>query len=313
MKRIHILIISLLVIWPASYAHAFWVWTPQTNRWVNPKYSVKETPKDQLQYALEAFNAKQWKKARDEFDRLIKYYPRAREAADAQYYIAVSLENEGKLVEAFRAYQRVIEKYPFSERSGEVVKRQYDLGNQMLEGNDKRSQFVKTVIGGDYDVIEIFRAVIKNAPYGEYAAPSQYKIGLYLQEKQLYQEARDEFEKTINDYPSSEWAKAARYQIAVSDAKRSSDAARDQKVTEAAIDQFKSFVQDYPDADLSDQAKDNIRSLKEKEAANAFLVAQFYEKQKKVNAAKVYYHAIVEDYANTTWASKALERLRALN
>ena len=302
-----------MIFLPISYSYAFWVWTPETNQWVNPKYAVKETPKEQLQYALESFNEKDWKKAIEEFEKLIKHYPKAREAAESQYYIGLCLQNQEKLIEAFRAYQRVIDKYPFSERSGEVVKCQFEIGNQLLEGKDKRSKFVKTVIGAEYDVVEVFRAVIKNAPYGEYAAPAQYKIGLYLQEKQLYQESRDEFEKTINDYPNSEWAKAARYQIALSDAKRSAGAAYNQKVTEVAVDQFKSFVKDYPDADLSDQAKEHIRKLREKEAENAFLIAKFYEKQRQFDSAKVYYHLIAEDFANTSWASKALEKIRSLN
>jgi len=31
---------------------AFWVWTPETNKWVNPKYSVKGTPQEQLEVGL---------------------------------------------------------------------------------------------------------------------------------------------------------------------------------------------------------------------------------------------------------------------
>ena len=69
----------------------------------------------------------------------------------------------------------------------------------MLNGEGAKSKFVSTVIGSDYDIVEIFRTVIKNAPYGDYASIAQYKIGLYLQGKQMYQEARDEFEKVIND------------------------------------------------------------------------------------------------------------------
>jgi len=255
----------------------------------------------------------QAQKAIKELQKLLKNYPRAREAADAQYYIGFIQEEQGELVEAHKNYQTAIEKYPFSERSPEIVKRQYMIGNVMLEGKDIRNKIIKTIVGGDYDVIEVFRTVIKNAPYGEYAAPSQYKIGLYLQEKQMYQEARDEFEKTINDYPESEWAKAAQFQIALSDAKRSSAAEYDQKVTEAAIDELKEFVEKHPDANFSDDARTQINELREKEAENAFIIACFYEKQRKSDAAKVYFTSIVEDYKNTSWAPKALEKIRELN
>lgn len=289
------------------------MWTPETNKWINPKYSVKETPQDQLAYALEFYNAKEYKKAINELNKLISHYPRAREAAEAQYYIGLCQEEQEDLFQAFKAYQVVVEKYPFSERSGDIINKQFEIGNALMEGKQKRSKIVNTIVGGDYDVVEVFRTIIKNAPYGKNAAAAQYKIGLYLQEKQLYQEARDEFEKTMNDYPESEWAKAARYQIALSDAKRSSEAQYDQKVTQSAIEEFNDFVKDNPAVELSDDAKEEIHKLKEKEAENTFLIASFYEKQKKIEAAKVYYSLIVEDYRMTSWAKKALSKLQEID
>ncbi len=310
-RRSLLTLIFILLFNTLSYA--FWVWTPETNQWVNPKYAVKQTPQDQLNFAKEFYQAKDYKKAINEFQKLIKHYPRAREAAEAQFYIARSYEEQGELFAAFKNYQTVVEKYPFSERSSEIIKRQYEVGNQFLEGKERRNKFMSTVAGEDYNMIEIFRTVIKNAPYGEFAAPSQYKIGLYLQEKQLFQEARDEFEKTINDYPDSEWAKAAKYQIALSDAKRSAEAQYDQKVTNSAIEEFKDFVKDNPEVELSKEARNQIYQLRIKEAENNYLIAKFYEKQKQYDAAKVYYTTIVEKYKNTPWAAKALEKLRQLN
>lgn len=302
-----------ILLFFSSPSLAFWIWTPESGKWVNPKYAVKETPQDQLAYARSFLEAKDYKKARDEFQKLLKHYPRAREAAEAQYYIGLSQENEGQSAQAFKSYQVVIQKYPFSERSGEIIKRQYEIGNQLMEGKDSKNKFVKTVVGGDHDVIEVFRAVIKNAPYGEYAAPAQYKIGLYLLGKEMHQEARDEFEKTINDYPSGEWAKAAKYQIALADAMRSSKPQYDQKITASAVNEFKDFLKEYPDAELSQQAQGQIDHLREKEAENYFVIAGFYEKQKQPESAKIYYTTIVEDYKNTSWAPKALTKIRQLN
>jgi outer membrane assembly lipoprotein YfiO len=293
-------------------SHAFWIWTPESGKWTNPKYTVKDTPKTQLAYALGFFQAKEYKKAADELQKLLKNYPRAREAADAQYYLGRVNMEQGQFMAAFKNYQIVIEKYPFSERSGEVVKRQYDIAMDIMEGKQKRNTFVKTVVGGDYDVVEILRAVIKNAPYGEYAAPAQYKIGLFLLEKQMYPEARDEFEKTMNDYPDSEWAKAAKFQIALSDSKRSSKAQYDQKVTTSALNEFKDFVKQFPEAGLSQKAQSHMDALRSKEAENMYVIAQFYEKQKQYDSAKIYYNTIVDKYSNTLWSPKALESLRRL-
>src|SRR5437868_3703775 len=82
-------------------SQAFWMWTPETNKWENPKYSVKGTPKEQLDHALESYKAKDYKKATNELSKLISHYPKAREAAEAQYYLGVILEDQGELHAAF--------------------------------------------------------------------------------------------------------------------------------------------------------------------------------------------------------------------
>ena len=308
----NILVVLLLIIFAfPSSGYAFWVWTPETNKWVNPKFSVKETPSEQLTYAKEIFEAGDYEIARKEFSKLLKHYPKSRESAEAQYLIGRCYEAQKNYADANKAYQLVIDKYPFSELAAEVVERQYKMAEGLLEGGDKKT-WMQTVTGSDFQIVEIFRAVIKNAPYGKYAAPAQYKIGLYLKEKSLYQEARDEFEKTMNDYPGTEWAKAAKYQVAVVDSIRSSKAQYDQNVTSTAVEEFQKFLKEHPETELSDQAKDQIKLLRDKEAENGFLIGEFYEKQKRPKSAKIYYDTVINDYSDTIWAAKALERIRSM-
>lgn len=306
MKKIILLtLLFLTVLAPKSFA--FWMWSPDTHKWVNPKYSVKDTPQKQLQYALGFYKEGDNDKALKELEKLVKNYPKAREAADAQFYIGEIQEKKDNLMQAFKDYQMTLDKYPFTQRAADVVDRQFGIAEKMLEGN------YGGLFKSGHDVIDVLRAVIKNAPYGKHAAEAQYKIALYLQGKGLLQEARDEFEKTVNDYPDTKWSKAANYQIAVSDAKRSSGPQYNQEVTKSAIDGFKDFVKKYPDAELSQKAQNQIDGLREKEAENKFVVAEFYEKQKKFDAAKLYYNDIVDKYPSTTWAKKSLERIRALS
>ncbi len=295
-----------------QFSHAVWIWTPETGKFINPKMAVKSTPREQLEYALAFWDGKKYAQAQAELKKLIKNYPRAKEAPEAQYYIGQVYEELNRPYEAFKAYQVVIDKYPFSERAAEIVEIQYQIANQMLGGKNRQGKWVEAIVGGDDRITEIFRAVIKNAPYGKYAPVSQYKIGLYLKERGLLQEARDEFEKTINDYPTSEWAKAAKFQTAMTDTQRSGDVQREQKVTAVALDEFKDFVKNHPDSELTEQAKEQIDRLRFKEAENTFLIAQFYEKQKNFKSAGVYYKSIWNKYADTIWGPKALGRLKAL-
>jgi tetratricopeptide (TPR) repeat protein len=102
--------------------------------------------------------------------------------------------------------------------------------------------------------LEIFQKVIENAPYGKYAAASQYKIGLTLKAKGEFTEATEGFQKVLDNYPNSEWAEPAKFQIAICAARSSLDASYDQTMTQEAVEKFKTFLATHPDAELSDQA-----------------------------------------------------------
>ncbi|NTV30208.1 MAG: outer membrane protein assembly factor BamD [Candidatus Omnitrophica bacterium] len=288
------------------------MWTPETGKWLNPKYSVKETPSEQLQYANSFLEARQYGEAMREFRKLLKAFPKAREAAEAQFNIGRTWEGLKKYAQAVDAYQLVVDKYPFSELGPKVVESQYTIANQLMEGKLHDSKLAESLLGNEYRVVEIFRKVIKNDPYGQYAPSSQYKIGLYFQARGEFQQARDEFEKTMNDYPDSQWAASAKYQIALSDAKRSVKPQYDQKVTNVAVEGFEDFVKTHPESELSQEAKTQIGTLREKEAENNFVVAEFYRKSRKYASARVYYNIIKDKYGDTVWAARAEAQLAGL-
>ena len=128
----------------------------------------------------------------------------------------------------------------------------------------------------------------------------------------MYQEARDEFEKTMNDYPNSEWAQASKFQIAMADTSRASDAQHEQKVAGIAMEEFNDFVKTHPDSQLTPEAKEQMARLKDKQAQNNFVIAKFYEKQKNLKAARIYYKEVSRNYADTSWGLKALARLKII-
>jgi len=311
MFRRNILLSAIFLVLFPSLSPAVWIWTPETGKFINPKWAVKPTPGDQLEFAQSFKDQGNCKKAMAEFKKLIRAYPRAKEAPEAQYFTGQCLEEMTKPYEAYQAYQLVIDKYPFSERAAQIVGLEYTIANHLLE-NKGRSKWAETVVGSDDRVIEILRTVIKDAPYGKYAAISQYKIGLYLKEKGMYQEARDEFEKTMNDYPNSEWAQASKFQIAMADTSRASDAQHEQKVTSVAMEEFNEFVKTHPDSQLTPQAKEQMSRLKDREAENNFVIAKFYEKQKNFKAARIYYKEVADNYADTSWGPKALAQLKMI-
>lgn len=292
-------------------AYSYWIWTPKTGKWINPKNAVKSTPKEQFDLAKGFYNAKNYEEAKREFKKLLKNYPKAAEAAEGQYYLGVVEEAQNNPYEAYKAYQKVIDKYPFSERIQEIIEREYKIAEGFMTGQ-KRKGPMGVALPVENPAIEIFKKVVENSTYGPLAPVAQYRLGLVLKSLGRYYEAEDAFTKVISSYPDSEWVEAAKFQIASCRQAVSRGPDYDQGATKEAKEKFEEFLRDHPDAVLSRDAEKNISQLKEKEAESDYTIALFYEKQKDYKAAKVYYDDIVNNYPESAWAAKALSRSLAL-
>ena len=293
-----------------SPSYAYWIWTPKTRKWINPKTAVKPTPKDQFEFAKGLYDSKQYEEAKREFKKLLKSYPKSFDASESEYYLGLTEEAEGNLYEAYKAYQKVIDKYPFSKRIQEIIEREYKIGEAFLAGAKRKSLGVTLPV--ENPAIEIFNKVVENSTYGPLAPAAQYKLGLVLKSLLRYYEAEEAFNKVISSYPESNWVEASRFQLASCRAAVSRSPDYDQVATNEAKQKFEEFLRDHPDAVLSVDAEKNIEQLREKEAESNYNIGRFYEKQKACEAAKAYYSDIVNNYSQSIWAAKALERLQMM-
>lgn len=292
-----------------SQVHAFWIWTPKEKKFVNPKWTAKDTPQEQLDHAKKILEIGEYKKALNEFKVLLRHYPEAFEAAEAQFSIGLCLEKMEKWYAAYLAYQKVIDKYPFSDKMNAVLKKQFDIATILVETEAK---ILGISFSQQYYAIDIYRKIIDNYPYGKLAPLSQYRIGLVLKSMGGFTEAKGEFGKVISAYPESEWFEPAKYQVAECASLASLNAEYDQALSLEAREQFEQFIEKHPDAELATQTRQQIRNLTDKEAEKDFTVAQFYEKQKAYPSAELYYQSILDKHPKSTWAEKSRERMRSL-
>jgi len=303
--------IFLITILTFHTAWAFWVWTPQTKKWINPKYAVKDTPQEQFSSALDAMERGKYEEAIAQFNLLVRYYPNSATASDAQFYIGLCNEKLKRYYQAFKAYEKVIEIYPSTSRMDEVIKREYDIGELFYEGQKRKFLGVEILPSIDC-AIEIFRSIVENAPYSQYADKAQYNLGLSYEKLKDYSAATVEFEALVDKYPESPLVGEAKYQLAHCSYKASLKPEYDTENVDKAIEEFKLVMESEKDDRLKEEAKSNIFELESKKAQSSYQIAQFYEKGKKYNSAKIYYQEAVDNYPNTPWAAKALERLKVL-
>jgi outer membrane assembly lipoprotein YfiO len=294
-----LVLLSSLVL--AQSCYAFWVWSPKTKKWVNPSYQEFDTPQQQFDWAMGYFNGKDYSKALSEFKQIIKRFPKSELAPEAKFNQAMCLEKLGSWEKAVAAYQSIIEIYPLNKRLEQIVEQQYLIGEKFF--NKKNYYKAKT----------IFEKALANAPYSSVADVAKYKIGLCDLKVRDYLKARDEFEELVDNYGSSPYVDDASYNVGFCSFKLSSAVKDyDEDMVDRAVKDLEYFTRKYETSEFVPQAESLLSKLTNKKAEKLYRIANFYEKQKKIFAARKYYEQLVDTYPKSDWAKLANKRLQIL-
>lgn len=294
-----------------SIADAYWIWTPETKKFINPKYAVKDSPKEQYDWAMSFYNAKDYQRAAAEFEKLAKQYEFSEYASKAQYYVGLCYEDMNKYYIAYQNYQKAIDNFPHIANTEEILAREFAIGNIYLE--KPGAKVLGTDIMAPLDrAVEIFKKVVENAPYGKYAEEAQFKMGEALKKSERYEEAVTAFHKIVEDYPNSKFATKAMYEESLCAYKASLRPAYDATATDNAIKTFEKFVYKNKDADLAKNADTTMKRLKDNVAEKSFKTAEFYESQGKKQAAIIYYQEVIDSYPESSFVNQAKTKIEAL-
>ncbi|MBN1526194.1 MAG: tetratricopeptide repeat protein [Candidatus Omnitrophica bacterium] len=295
----------------SAAASAYWVWTPETKKFINPKYAVKDTPKEQFDWAMSLYEAKDYKRAAVEFEKLVKHYEYSEYASKAQYYAGLSYESMGKYYAAFQNYQKTVENFPHVENIDEIIEREYHIANRYMAKSSPKLLGTDILTSADR-AVEVYKKVVENAPFGKYADLAQYNMGMALKREERYDEAIDAFQKVSEDFPASRLAEKARYEAAQCAFKASLKPAYDAAPTAKAIRTFEEFASANRDSELSKEAEKTVHRLKDRGAEKSFMTAQFYEKLKKYKGAMIYYQDIVDRFPDSSFAMTAQAKIDVL-
>ncbi len=295
----------------STVASAYWIWTPETKKFTNPKYAVKDSPKEQFDWGMSFYNAKDFQRAATEFEKLAKQYEFSEYASKAQYYVGLCYENMNKYYLAYQNYQKAIDNFPHIANTEEILAREFAIGNLYL--SKPGPKILGTDIMAPLDrAVEIFKKVVENAPYGKFAEEAQFNLGEALKKSERYEEAVQAFHKIVEDYPKSKFATRAMYQESQCAYKASLRPAYDAEATDNAIKTFEKFVYKNKDTEMAQKAETTMKRLKDKVSEKSFRAAEFYESQGKTQAAIIYYQDVIDSYPESSFINRAQAKIEAL-
>lgn len=302
------LAVLTLVLFTASTAQAAWIWSPESGKWTNPKNAAKDTPEAQYLFSMEYFDSGDYRRAVDEFDKLIKTFPQSKWAAEAQFHIGVCHEKMNDIGKASEAFRNMIDRYPYSERLNDAVEHQFELAEAMMDG--KKTKFLgMSILPAQDTAAELYQHIVRSAPYGPYGAVAQYRLGDAYTAIGNFDEAERAYQAVIDEYPTSEYAPKAKYKIAETSYKAATKEEHRSEKTDEAIQNFEGFKKEYPQSGLQYEADEAIVALREKKARQIYKTASFYDKRGRLKSARMYYDDVIQSFPETAAAKEAQARL----
>ncbi|MDD5671901.1 MAG: outer membrane protein assembly factor BamD, partial [Candidatus Omnitrophica bacterium] len=311
MKSLKVFAFIFLLIFPTAVSWGYWVWSPESGKFVNPEGAVQDTAEEQYNYAMQLYKEKDLNGAAKQIEDLLKKFPNSKVAADAEYRLGTIYEEQGEYMKAFGAYKVVVESYPQSERFNEVIEREYRIGNLFLAG--KKAKLLGLEILPSYPrAVEIFKHIVQYAPYSDYGAEAQFRLGLTYKKQGNFDEAVQAFQTLVEQYPQSELVPEARYQLAESSYQRSAAQYRDERALDEASKQLDQFIMKYGDTEATEKAVKLRQQVDEKNAEKNYRIGLYYEKTDYVKSALIYYSDVARRYPNTEWGKKAADKMKSL-
>ena len=242
------------------------------------------------------------------FKQVVAKYPLTQSAATAQFNVAQSYQDRDPQ-RAYEEYQTLIDTYKASKYFGPALDNQFAIAQRAR--TDKLGSFLglKKKLGRE-DTIKLFKGVVDNAPQGKNAAEAKFEIGKIHEDANEHSEAISSYQEVVDQYSKSPLASQAQKKIAELSFGKVEKGTKDAGAIKESRDAAQQAVSLFPDA-ATEESRDLIPQIDEKDADSAYGIAKFYEKGKNFKAAIIYYNNVLK-FPGGTHFEEAKERVNAL-
>lgn len=276
---------------------------------------VRARAKDQLEVAQQAFDAKDYTTAMKAARRTVSVWPFSDYAPQGQYLLGRCHEAREQDEAAFKAYQKLIERYPKVSNYDEVILRQMAIANRFLAGQRFRVFGYVPLFSSMDKTIKLYEQVIKNGPYSEIAPQAQINIGAAHERKFVidYPEAARAYERAADKYADRREGTDALYKAGDTYFKQAKKAEYDQSIAAQSIATFTDFTTLHPADKRVAEAQNKMDALKTEQARGSYEIARYYERHRKWEGAKIYYNDVLSKDPNSPFADESRKRIDAIN
>ena len=176
-----------------------------------------------------------------------------------------------------------------------------------LSAEEKLAYAINLYDDEDYEeAVNEFQAIVLQYPGNAVVDDAQYYLAQTRFQRGEYILAAYEFSKLVKNMPASSFVPDAQFMLANCYYELSPNYSLDQKYTKKAIEEYQAFIDFFPSNEKVSETERRIVELNEKLAYKEFIIAGIYEKLDYYTAALSYYENVVDIYHDTKYAPMAM-------
>lgn len=263
--------------------------------------SKREDPHVLYHKGVGQFNKKNYKEAKEIFERVIKNHPETSAANNASYYYTICFFKENNYQKTIEGFQRLVRDYPDSNWVPEAYYH-IALSNAFLNKINEARDMYQYIINNFPTTPWARRSwerLVELAQKGDKTqgkstkpegATTLYNAAMGYFDQGKYSEARELFLQVVKGYPENKLAEHSMYFYAVCFFKEN-------KYTEM-IKEFEKLIKVYPASDYAPEAH--------------YHIGLGYQRLKDLPKAKKAFSKVIKDFPKSRWAGYSKEKLKEI-
>lgn len=284
--------------------------SPRWFSWLNGP--TKDTPAEQLEYALECVRAGSWRAARRGFDALVREWPTAPEAPKAQkalgdIYLGHYLEYENALTE----YRYLLDFYSSQCDYDAIAERMFATAELMRE-EGKRLLFFR--FANTTDVRRNYEALVVRAPGAAFVPEAMLTIAGLREDEGHLEKAVQVYENLRNLYPTVGEAKTATYREAVVRMKILRACEYNRARCRDTLEFLElALARELVEAEHRDELQQSVAEVSGMIEEEAYRAACFYDSRTRTRRSAIQaYERFLREYPMSAHAEDVQQRMKAL-
>jgi outer membrane protein assembly factor BamD (BamD/ComL family) len=285
-----------------------WVWTKKTG-WYNPARAVRSTASELLEQSNEAQRSEQYADSAYGYSLLIDTYPSAPEVEPALLQLIEARFQLREYDAALAAIDRLLARKPSTEITTQILQRKYEIALGLLTGDFRRGWLGLAFSSQDY-AVELLDKLVEAFPFQSFSDDALYHIGNYYFRAERYEEAELVYQRLIKDYPKSDWAANAEYQLGAAALKRLKGVDYDFAPVDEAEKRFFRYLAIHQTGDRVKAAREGLAEISRLRAERLYKSAQHYLRRGEVKAVRYYLQKLLREHSETPVAISARRLLK---